>query len=171
MLLVGISCHLAIKRSNFPLPAQSCNMCAADNHIFLAYILSMGTHLFKKWKTMTHHENTLKKLRRTSRNHEKPSATLQYVSTLLCNIFLLSGLWNIAQGGDPLYADVNHSGRCYRLEWSIEWFFRLKSLPNLSRSNHKNLFGQFFSYFGCENCHFLKAFSYVHLGERPIGWQ
>ena len=48
MLLVGISCHLAIKRSNFPLPAQSCNMCAADNHIFLAYILSMGTHLFKK---------------------------------------------------------------------------------------------------------------------------
>ena len=109
MLLVGISCHLAIKRSNFPLPAQSCNMCAADNHIFLAYILSMGTHLFKKWKTMTHHKNTLKnheKQLETMKNHLEPCnmcATdnhicLAYIQWMINFIFILQNLFLILTG-------------------------------------------------------------------------
>ena len=48
---------------------------------------------------------------------------LLVVSTLLCNISLFSGLWNTAQGGDSLKADVNHSGRCYGLKWPIELIF------------------------------------------------
>ena len=50
-------------------------------------------------------------------------------STLLCSISLLSGLWNIAQGGDPLQADVNHSGRCYGLEWPILFTIWVRKLP------------------------------------------
>ena len=61
------------------------------------------------------------------------------LSTLLWNISLWSGLWNIAQGGDPLKADVNHSGRCYGLEWPIELFFSLKT-----PSQHVYLITNFF---------------------------
>ena len=118
MLLIGISCHLAIKRSNFPLPAQSCNMCAADNHIFLAYILSMGTHLFKKWKTMTHHENTLKnheKQLETMKNHLQPCnmcATdnhncLAYIRWMKNYISIVQNFFLILTGKEPEVQDCS----------------------------------------------------------------
>ena len=46
---------------------------------------------------------------------------------------------NLVGGGDPLQVDVNHSGRCYGLEWPIELIF----LPKLP-SQHKYLITIFF---------------------------
>ena len=38
--------------------------------------------------------------------------------------------WNLVGGGDPLWADVNHSERCHRLVWPFKLiFFAQKRFP------------------------------------------